>query len=181
MEKSEIIEKLKSLVKLGSVSSVEKVYNFPKNNLGKVFSGKMELSEKWVKLFGEHFSRQDEDKKWRLELNKLGDYCKEKEISPQQMIDYYEMKGKPDYTNVISKIDPKAGDRVALNKILMEEPTKETKPPETPIFNNKAILAEIKKIEKETIPKERDTIFGRKVWALEQANRIKAWKLGLKS
>lgn len=152
MERNEIIEKLKSLVELGSVSAVEKVYNFPKNNLGKVISGKMELPEKWVKLFSQHFSRQDEEANWRSELKKIGDYCKEKNIQPQQLIDWYETKNKP-----IPDFKPKN---------TSNEPPKEEKPVESNVMTLQMI--------KDMCPKE---ITG---WARSEWIEKKKEELGFK-
>lgn len=100
------------------------------------------------------------------------------------------------YSNVISKIDPKAGDRAVLNKVEIENLKK---PPithyvadkfvmevkeypltpedcEQPNISPEEIKKEISRLMGEQIPKERDTSLGRKSWNKERDKKIEELK-----
>ncbi len=72
-----------------------------------------------------------------------------------------------------------------LPKNIQDEPKQwvDPKPPEqkiNPVFNNQDILKQISAIKEEKIPKERDTIFGRKMWNYDQQKRVKELENKLK-
>lgn len=65
-----------------------------------------------------------------------------------------------DYSNVMSEIDPKAGDILEAEKSLHDETL------------NNLIRDQIKAIKEEKIPPERNTAMGKKVWQNDQNKRI---------
>ena len=188
MEVSEIIKSLKSLISKGTkVSDIEKEIGMPVNNLSSILKSKRVLPKKWIQPL-EDFIKNKGRKRVVLIEDENGNFiCNGKKV---RLI--WEEK---DYSNKISEIDPKAGDMQVANKGLHDNIISDIKfsfkTPESydgkrasfytqdevgqweePKIDNSEILKQIEAIRAEKIPKDRDTILGRKLWRIEQDNRI---------
>lgn len=113
MNKKEVIEAL--LKTEARFIDIENRIGMPRNNLSRYVKSS-KIPDKWVRPIEIHLKAFEQARQWELDMfNKM-------------------LKGEniPDYSNVLSKIDQSAGDRLALNKMEIGLPSKEQKPPEPP-------------------------------------------------
>lgn len=209
MNKQEIIKLLKEIKsERGILGKIEWSIGIPKNNLSGYISGLKEIPKKFLKPLsdylekGEYIHKTIELPRDFIGYDKVGiiraDGTIEELKNYEDLPESYQIAWKAiksmtqdlpngnviEYSNVISEIDPKAGDVQLANKILHDKVLEDVVMSGEPTINilkrNLEIEKQIAAVKAEKIPPERNTPLGKKIWEKEQIKRINELKLQMK-